>query len=385
VRPRVAIISEIISPYRLPVFNSLAANANLDLHIVFLSETDPSLREWRIYRDEIRFRYDVLPNWRRRIAGYNVLINWDLYQHLDRISPDIVLCGGYSYMASWQAARWCGQHGVPLVLWSESTPYDNRGEFMAVEFLKNRFLRNCRAFVVPGRSAFDYLVSLGVPEAEILTAPNTVDNEFFGRRALAVRMNAASCRARYGLPQRFFLYCGRLTKAKGVFDALDAYASLGTDLRSDVGFVFVGNGHAKSDLEATAKNIYPGKVQFAGFVHREDLPAFYGLADMLIFPTHSDPWGLVVNEAMASGLPIITTSVAGCSADLVENGRNGFVVKAGAIDQLSSAMDLLSRNHDMRSRFAAHSEEHIRSYSPEACARGLAAVVEHISGKLAYA
>jgi glycosyltransferase involved in cell wall biosynthesis len=126
-------------------------------------------------------------------------------------------------------------------------------------------------------------------------------------------------------------------------------------------------------------------VHFAGFVHREDLPAFYALAEALIFPTHTDPWGLVVNEAMASGLPIITTSVAGCAADLVENGRNGFVVEPGAVDQLASAMDLLARNGEMRSRYAAHSREKISTHSPEACAEGLAAVAELLVAKAAYA
>jgi glycosyltransferase involved in cell wall biosynthesis len=385
VKPRVAIITEIIAPYRVPVFNRLARNTSVETRIIFLSETDRSLREWHIYTDEIQFSYDVLPNWRCRIAGYNALLNWDLDKHLEKISPDILICGGYSYVASWHAARWCHRHGVPLVLWSESTGFDQRGGFLTVEFLKRQFLRKCRAFAVPGRSAFDYLVSFGIPGEAIVTAPNAVDNQFFEQRARIVRANAAHYRARYDLPERFFLYCGRLTRSKGVFDAIDAYASLAPDLRSQVSIVFAGNGPAKLHLQRRAASIHPGHVRFAGFVHREDLAAFYALADMLIFPTHSDPWGLVVNEAMASGLPIITTSVAGCAADLVQNGRNGSVVEPGAVDQLASAMDILGRNHERRSRFGADSVQKIISHSPEACAAGLLAAVDLVNGKIAYA
>lgn len=384
-KPRVAIITEIIAPYRLPVFNCLATSTTVEPHVVFLSETDPSLREWRVYRDEIRFPYYVLPNWRRRLFAYNFLLNWGLERYLEKISPDLVICGGYSYLASWQTARWCDRHAVPLALWSESTNRDHRRGHSAVEFLKRQFLRNCGAFVVPGRPAFDYLLSFGIPGEAIVTAPNAVDNHFFGQFARKVRTNPPLYRAHYGLPERFFLYSGRLTKSKGVFDALDAYASLPRDLRSEVGLVFAGNGAAQPELKRRAKSLHSGHVQFAGFVHREDLPAFYALADMLIFPTHSDPWGLVVNEAMACGLPIITTSVAGCASDLVENGSNGFVVEAGAVNQLASAMALLARNHEMRSRFAAHSREKITSHCPEACAKGLAAVVELLAGKVAYA
>jgi glycosyltransferase involved in cell wall biosynthesis len=385
VKPRVAIITEIIAPYRVPVFNALARNSSIEPHVIFLAETDPSLREWRIYSDEIQFSYDVLPNWRRRIIGYNVLVNCGLARQLDKIRPDILICGGYNYLASWQAARWCRRHAVPLVLWSESTSYDQRRQYPVVEFLKKHFLRNCQAFVVAGRSASDYLSSLGVSSEAIVTAPDAVDNDFYIQRAHEARIEAADYRARFDLPERFFLYSGRLTKSKGVFDALDAYASLTPDLRSEVGMVFVGNGDAQADLQKRAKRISPGRIHFAGFVHREDLPAFYALAEMLIFPTHSDPWGLVVNEAMACGLPVITTSVAGCTADLVENGCNGLVVEAGAVDQLASAMTLLTRNREIRNRFAANSRNKIGSHSPEACAEGLVAAVELIAGRAAYA
>jgi glycosyltransferase involved in cell wall biosynthesis len=382
---RIAIITEIIAPYRLPVFNALATNSSIEPHIIFLSATDPSLREWRIYTDEIRFAYDVLPNCRRRICSYNFLVNWGLNRLLDEISPDILICGGYSYLASWQAARWCQRRGIPLALWSESTTHDHRHGYRCVEFVKRQFLQRCRAFVVPGRSALEYLVSLGIQDDAIVTAPNAVDNDFFAEAARMARIRAAHYRAHYSLPERFFLYSGRLVKSKGVFDALDAYASLAPGLRSEVGLVFAGSGAAMCDLQKRAARIHPGRVQFAGFVHREYLAVLYALADMLIFPTHSDPWGLVVNEAMACGLPIITTRVAGCAADLVENGRNGFLVEAGAVNQLASAMDLLAGNLEMRSRFAAHSRHTINKHSPEACANGLAAVVDLLAGKAAYA
>jgi len=124
--PKLVILTEIIAPYRIPVFNALAQRPEIDLHVVFLSENDPTLRQWRIYKDEIRFQYDVLPSWRRRLGGYNVLLNRGVHSALTRIKPDIVLCGGYNYLASWQAAYWARVHRVPLLLWSESTAFDQR-------------------------------------------------------------------------------------------------------------------------------------------------------------------------------------------------------------------------------------------------------------------
>ena len=103
---RVAIITEIIAPYRIPVFNALAQRKGIDLHVIFLSENDPSLRQWRVYKKDIHFEYEVLPSWRCHVGRHNLLLNRGMLAALNRVSPDVILCGGYNYPASWQAALW---------------------------------------------------------------------------------------------------------------------------------------------------------------------------------------------------------------------------------------------------------------------------------------
>jgi glycosyltransferase involved in cell wall biosynthesis len=144
-------------------------------------------------------------------------------------------------------------------------------------------------------------------------------------------------------------------------------------LRSEVGLVFAGDGVCREELARQAKHIGPGAVCFPGFAQREDLAGLYALAETLVLSTHSDTWGLVVNEAMACGLPIIVSSVAGCSADLVEDGWNGYVVPPRDPQKLSAAIDSLLRQPELKQRMAARCSERIRNYSPEACADGLAA------------
>jgi len=84
---RLALVTEIIAPYRIPVFNELANHPEIDLKVIFLAETDPSLRQWQVYKDEIRFDYEVLPSWRRRIGQYNVLLNSGVGSCLRSFSP----------------------------------------------------------------------------------------------------------------------------------------------------------------------------------------------------------------------------------------------------------------------------------------------------------
>jgi glycosyltransferase involved in cell wall biosynthesis len=371
---RTVILTEIIAPYRIPVFNTLARRTDLDLNVIFLAETDETLRQWRVYKSEISFSYVVLPSWRWRTRNNTLLINRGLWAALNRLSPQVIICGGYNYAASWEALLWAKRRGAEFVLWSESNNNDARAERAWVEFMKSYFLRHCDRFVVPGKASLDYLRRLGSQEANIFTAPNAVDNRWFSVQAEYTRTHATEFRERMKLPTRYILFVGRLVPAKGVFDLLRAYAKLESVLRSDVGLVFAGDGISKDQLAEQAKRIHPGVTCFVGFAQREDLAGIYALAETLILPTQSDPWGLVVNEAMACGLPIVVSSVAGCSADLVEDGCNGYVVPPRDSEKLSMAIDSIVRQKELQRRMRTCSLERIRNYSPEACAEGLATV-----------
>jgi len=370
---RIVILTEIISPYRIPVFNALAQQEGLALHVIFLAETDAARWQWRVYKDEIRFSYQVLPSRRWRVGKRDVLSNRGLWPALNRANPEAVICGGYNYLASWEALWWARSHNVRFILWSESNRHDARGGRAWVEWLKACFLKRCDSFVVPGQASLEYLQLLGLPRDSIVVAPNAVDNCWFQAQAESICARGAEFRERLRLPRRFVLFVGRLVPEKGVFDLLQAYAKLDAEVRSKVGLVFAGDGISRAELERRAKGISPGTTCFPGFTHREELAGLYAHAEALVLPTHSDPWGLVVNEAMACGLPIIVSSVAGCAADLVEDGWNGYVVPPREAERLSTAINALLQNSELRQQMSARSTERIRNYSPEACALGLAA------------
>jgi glycosyltransferase involved in cell wall biosynthesis len=369
---RLVLLTEIISPYRIPVFNALAQQEGIDLHVVFLAETDPTTRNWLVYKDEIRFSYDVLRSWRRRLGRHNLLLNWGLKAAMRRASPDVIICGGYNYFASWESLWWARSHHVPFMLWLESTLKDLRPGRVLVEYMKAKFMNSCHAFVVPGKSSFEYVRSFGVQEESIHTAPNAVDIDFFANHAERVRGKGEVHHETLHVPSCYFLFVGRLVREKGVFDLLQAYGMLAPELRAGMSLVLVGDGAARTELERRASTLSPGSVQFTGFAQREQLAGYYALAEALVFPTHSDPWGLVVNEAMACGLPIITSDAAGCAADLVEDRWNGRVVPSGDIEKLASAMSELAYHAELQSLMGQRSRERIRRYSPAACAAGFA-------------
>jgi 1,2-diacylglycerol 3-alpha-glucosyltransferase len=377
VPPRALIITEIIAPYRIPVFNALAQRPEIDLQVVFLSENDPTLRQWMIYKNEIKFPYRILPSWRQRLGKHSILLNRAVQSTLAELDPEIIICGGYNYLAAWSAAYWAKRRDIPFLLWTESTALDRRGNFLPIEFLKKHFLSLCSAFIVPGKSSHDYLKQLGVPEQQIATAPNAVDNEFFSSHTELPGCAKSELQTRCKLPERYLLFVGRLVEEKGIFDLLEAYRQLPADSRN-IGLVFVGDGSERRALEKKAAQIGQGEIRSLGFVHREELPKIYTLAEALIFPTHSDPWGLVVNEAMACGLPVIATDVAGCTQDLVEDGWNGFVVAPNDISSLSEAMQKLISDSQLRVQMGVRSRERIQAYSAAAWAKGIVEAVESV-------
>jgi glycosyltransferase involved in cell wall biosynthesis len=380
---RLVITTEIISPYRIPVFNALAQHPNVDLHVIFLAETDLSMRRWKVYKNEIGFSYEVLPHWRRRVAGYNLLLNRGVTAALERARPDVIVCGGYGYLASWLVLAWARRHKRPLFLWSESNLQDQRRGTPLVEMLKRRFIGACSGFVVPGKSAAAYAATFGVPQERIFVAPNAVDNALFSQEAAAARTREAEMRRQFGLPESYFLCVGRLVSSKGVFDLLDAYSRLAPDLRTRSELLFVGDGVDQAELEARATTIHPGAARFTGFVHRELLAVYYALAEALVFPTHTDPWGLVVNEAMACGIPIVATDAGGCVADLVQDGWNGYVVPKGAPDKLAEALARVISSRDLNVMMGARSAQRVELNSPQACAAGFVAALDAAEFKAA--
>jgi glycosyltransferase involved in cell wall biosynthesis len=249
-----------------------------------------------------------------------------------------------------------------------------------VEFLKKEFLSRCSGFVVPGQSAHEYLSAHRIKEGVIFTALNAVDNDLFASAAAVARENAATRRPELGLPERYFLFVGRLVPEKGVFDLLSAYAKLSPNVRRQIGLVFVGDGVSRRQLEDQAASISPGIIKSAGFAQREQLAAYYALAQALVLPTYTDPWGLVVNEAMACGLPVIVSRVAGCAADLVKEDWNGLLIPPGDVQSLTAALESLATRQDLQTMMGVNSVQHIAHYSPEAWSLGIARAIGMTGG-----
>jgi glycosyltransferase involved in cell wall biosynthesis len=318
---KVAIIFHHLGPYHVARINSLAVKIK-DLLVIELASR-ANERSWE----------------RPNTEGFELItLVDDIYENispvkfvkliedvLGKVQPKCIVTCGYSHPAMRAAARWAKkQSEIGTVLFSESQHIDHKRNVLK-EFIKKIWINKYYdAAFVGGASAASYLQNMGFPRERIWRGYNVVDNAFFESRADAIRDNSQDIRQQLGLPDRFFLYVGRFSEEKNLMRLLAAYRRYLSDAGSEAwGLVMAGSGPQEEDLRATALSLGLKDICWPGFVQIDDLPKYYALASGFILPSVREPWGLVVNEAMASGLPVLVSINCGCTLDLVAPGING--------------------------------------------------------------
>jgi len=229
-----------------------------------------------------------------------------------------------------------------------------------------------------------YLRHYGVPADRLFFAPHFVDNHFFREGAARARERGARrvVREFIGIPEHAFVcvYVGKFLRHKRAEDLVRACGVLAGASRVDpVHAVLIGDGPLRAELETLAGEV-PGFVHFLGFKNQSELPGLYAACDALVLPsTARETWGLVVNEAMACGLPAVVSDEVGCSPDLIDPGRSGYTYPMGDVGALADALGAV---RSLRARRASDLEraleEKMRTYSIEGATRGLTAMLESL-------
>lgn len=360
---RIALLTEIPAPFRLPLFGALAALPEVDLRVLFLAANDPR----RNYpRHEPAFDSEVLRGKDAFLGRHWLVVNAGVLGRLRRLRPDVVLVGGWNQPAFWQAALYARAARVPLVVWVESTARDERAGRRPAELAKRALVRTAAAFLVPGRAAAEYVESLGAAPERIAVAPNAVDLRVFGDRVAAARERRDVLRAELGLDGCTFLCVSRLSPEKGVDVLARAFDGVPGEL------VLVGDGPDRERVRAVAGE----RVRMLGRVERDELLHWYAAADAYVMPSRSETWGMAMNEAAAAGLPLVATEAPGAGHDLIEEGVNGFRVPVEDVEALRAALVRVAEDEEWRACAGRRTRELAAGYTPEAWADAVARIAE---------
>lgn len=373
---KTVLLTEIISPYRIPPFNNLAKFVDIDLEIFFLAETE-SRRNWHVPKEDIYFPYQVLWHLQAGKSYQNtpIFLNPGVIYRLWQQQPDVIIFGGWHHYTYWLALAYAQMMGARLLIWSESTLKDERSASQLKDNLKRCIINKANGYIVPGKTQKDYLLYLGAKNENIWFAPNAVDSHFFSSETELCRQDREGWKQKLNLRGVIILFVGRLIDEKGVPELLAAFPQLRADKL--VTLVMVGNGPQELQYQDYCQQKQLKHVVFAGFHNQRTLVQYYAIADIFVFPTRTDPWGLVLNEAMAASLPIVCSSAAGAVDDLVEQGGNGFIFPVGDVTRLAEALQQLVDDDDLRKRMGRRSRQIIQNYTPQIMAQGLRdAIVE---------
>ena len=295
----------------------------------------------------------------------------ELFSELSKLKPDVVAIPGWSHRASLIALSYCLANSVPVVIMSDSNAIDAK-RYWPKELVKKRILSLVGSAIAGGERSAKYMATLGVPTSHIFVGYDVVDNVHFAQKAREVGQNSIEVRRKLGLPPRYFLASCRFVAKKNLTQLLRAYALY--KARQGSGswkLVVLGNGDLWKTLhEQRHKLGLDDHVIFPGFIQYSQLPIYYGLATTFVHASIVEQWGLVVNEALASGLPVLVSRRCGCVAELVHEGRNGFTFDPFDAHELADLMVKMTDRTDLQSMGAA-SEEIIRDWSPEKFATNL--------------
>jgi glycosyltransferase involved in cell wall biosynthesis len=298
---------------------------------------------------------------------------------LDRVRPTSLAISGYAHPAMRRAATWARQNACKSILISDSQARDLPRNPIKEMIKRTWVKRHFDAAFVSGATAAAYVESLGIVPHRIWRGYDVVDNDHFARGAAAARAEdvvaggvGGGLRARLGLPATYLLYVGRFAPEKNLARLLAAFElAVKRDPARELHLVLVGGGPDENALRSQAAAL-EGRVHFVGFKQADELPAYYGLGAALLLPSLSEPWGLVINEAMAAGLPIIASSQCGAVPDLVFPGLNGRVVDPHDARDMAEAMLWMAEDAPRRVALGAASARLIQTFSLETWAGALA-------------
>ena len=379
--------------YQVPLLGKLARSQHFNTHTYFYWDFGVKETYEADFKREIKwdipildgYKYSFLRNYSLRpSSSFFGEINFGVISEIFCHRYDAILVFGWGIFSNWLAILSALVTGTRIILHGESPMNQEgckKGLRNAVRSMVLRQLfKRISAFLYIGKENKKFYEHFGVPQNKLFFAPYAVDNERYYEEEKLLPVDRNILKKSVGITENgpVILFVGKLSAKKRPMDLLKAYEILLKSWKSDLKptLVYVGDGLLRNELEGyAAEHDLPG-VYFSGFKNQLELSSYYAIADVFVLPSGlGETWGLVVNEAMCFGVPVIVSDMVGCGADLVRQGENGFVFPVGDRGQLAKYISEVLSNEDARTMRGERSREIIKSYSQERDIEGIQAAL----------
>jgi 1,2-diacylglycerol 3-alpha-glucosyltransferase len=369
-KPAVAVVFHHIGPYHHARLNAAPDR----LSVTGIEWSAKGYDAWGAAATPARYhKVSLFPEATDQFPG-SAELRCAFWSALEQTNPDVVAVNGWNNFGSLIAANCCLRRRIPLVVMSESSRQDEPRTWWK-EAIKRRIVGLYSAALVGGQRHVEYLAELGIPRERVFTGYDVVDNDYFGRCTAEIRNSKFELRNKRGLPENYFLASARFIEKKNLSALIEAYAEYRR--RSEIAakvpwdLVVLGDGPLRETLNSQLSTLNLNEhVHLPGFKPYDELPVYYELANALVHASTTEQWGLVVNEAIASGLPVIVSDRCGCVPELI-NG-NGFTFDPTNEHELTARLlEMASLSIEERKRLGDNSYRIAANFGPERFGEGL--------------
>lgn len=356
---RVALVTNIPAPYRMPVYRRLAEQLGHDqVQVIFCSEKEAN-REWLIEQSHFACTYlkKNCLSWKGRYIHCNV----DVVKVLRRLDPDVVITTGFN-PTHLLAFGYTVFYNKAHIAMTDGTLESEQKLSVLHRIVRRIVYRYSKVFIGASLGSLRLYNSYGISWQRFFQSPLCADNAAF-QATTKLKRNVD------------FMFSGRFALEKNPLFALDVAAGVAKALNRKVSILMLGSGpllEQARDYAATLGDQVD--ASFPGFMQQTQLPALYRSAKVFLFPTSWDPWGVVANEACAAGQAVMVSPHAGVANELVGHGENGYVVALDPALWIKHGADLLD-NEALLDQFSKDSVLKVRAYSYDAAAEGIIAAV----------
>jgi len=326
-RLRAAFLTLMPSPYVQDLFEAIRTDGRIEPRVFYMEQSAPDTYWGRVSLPDYA---SYLPGRGFQVAGIRTHVNPGAWRTIAAWKPDVVVVAGYTSVTCHLVMNRLRKSGLPWIFWAERPGVRGRNRLLGSlrKFALGRALRGPAGIAAIGQMAHEAYAKRADAACPIHNTPYCCEVEDY----FAID---ASDRGTRGT--RSILYCGQLIERKGIDVLLEAFARV-ADKLPDATLSLVGTGPLKDTLIARLDPRLRERVAFAGFHPVAELPPYFARADLFVLPSRHDGWGVVINQAISAGLPVVASDAVGAAAELVRPDENGYVVPAGDATALADAM-----------------------------------------------
>ena len=364
---RVAIITNIPAPYRVDFFDFLQKNYKKYQFVIIYSSKNEDNRKWDIDQEKLQnsvFLESKTIKIKKSYDNYYLHIPTGVAKELEKIKPDVVVGSEYNPTIL-QALYYCKKKKIPFVSWTDGTLFSERNRNFVQKFLRRFVITRADSYIASSTKSKEAQIYYGADAEKCHISLLSVDVEKYIQKPGGTGIGK-------------ILYVGSLIERKGVDLLLQALSKS----MSPFDLYLAGAGEEMHNLKSLAKELKITEyVHFLGQLSREELLVHYADSDLFVLPTREDCFALVILEAICAGLPIVCSKYADGAYDMIEDGKNGFIIDPYDTEMFTEKIDQLLKNPDLAQKMREESEEVIEKFRFENIAKGYLAAIEESMGK----